>query len=227
MNPMTHNTSLARPDPLHAPVLGEQIPRWGGRMARGLARQLMRLLGWRFAGAVPNLPKMVIIGAPHTSNWDWPLAMVALLVLGIRVWWMGKHTFVDGPLRPLLRRMGGVPINRTRAHGVVAQMVDEFAAREQFLLGLSPEGTRSYVPRWKMGFYHIARQANVPIVPISLDYGRRLIGIGPAIDAAEEETAVLAQIEQFYHGVTGKNPRNANVTPAQSANDEAPFNPND
>jgi 1-acyl-sn-glycerol-3-phosphate acyltransferase len=193
-------------DPLNAPVLGDDIPRWGNWASRALGRGLLRLLGWRFAGTVPNLPKIVLIGAPHTSNWDFPLAMVAVFAVQARVHWLGKHTFVNGPLKPLLLWLGGVPVDRRAAHGMVAQTAVQFQESDQFLLGLSPEGARRLVPRWKMGFFYIAQAANVPIVPVSLDYGRKLIGIGEPIWTDGGQSAVLAHLRHFYADVQGKHP---------------------
>ncbi len=193
-------------DPLHAPLLGDAIPRWGNRLTRAVARGLMRLLGWRFAGSVPNLSKMVLIGAPHTSNWDFLLAMVVLFALQVRVYWLGKHTFVNSPLKPLLRWLGGVAVDRRAAYGVVGQTVDEMQRREQFLLGLAPEGTRRSVSHWKMGFFYIAQAAHVPIVPVALDYGRKTVAIGDPINPEVGETAVLTQLRAFYEGVQGKYP---------------------
>ena len=193
-------------DPLNAPVLGNQIPRWGSRAMRWLGRGILRLLGWRFAGTVPNLPKMVLIGAPHTSNWDFPLAMVALFALNARVYWLGKHTFVNSPIKPLLLWMGGVAVDRRAAHGVVEETAVQFQTHDQFLLGLSPEGTRSLVPYWKMGFFYIAQAADVPIVPVALDFGSKTIGIGAPIWPAAGETAVLDHMKKFYKDVQGKYP---------------------
>lgn len=203
MNQLDHSRKT---DPLNAPALGDQIPRWGNRFMRWLGRSILRLTGWRFEGSVPNLPKMVFIGAPHTSNWDFPLAIVALFALNARIFWLGKHTFVNSPLKPLLLWMGGVAVDRRAAHGVVTQTAVQFQTREQFLLGLSPEGTRKRVSYWKMGFFHIAKAAEVPILPVALDYGRKIIGLGNPISPDIGETAVLTQLKQFYDGVQAKYP---------------------
>lgn len=194
-------------DPLHAPVLGGAIPRWGSGLVSRISRGLMLLMGWRFSGSVPNLPKMVLVGAPHTSNWDFLLAMLAIFTLQVRIYWLGKHTFVNGPFKPLLLKLGGVAVDRRAASGVVAQVTAQFRHRDQFLLGLAPEGTRSLVSHWKMGFFHIAQAAQVPILPVALDYGRKTIGIGEPVWPEVGETAVLAQLRIFYEGVQGKRPR--------------------
>ena len=171
----------------------------------------MRLFGWRFEGTVPNLLKMVLIGAPHTSNWDFVLAMVVLFALRVRVYWLGKHTFVNSPLKPLLLWLGGVAVDRGAASGVVEQTAAQFEQRDQFLLGLAPEGTRSLVKRWKMGFFYIARAANVPIIPVGLDYGRKVIKLGAPIWTDVGETAVLAQLKTFYSDVQAKHPHEFSV----------------
>jgi 1-acyl-sn-glycerol-3-phosphate acyltransferase len=202
-------------DPLNAPVLGKAIPRWGNKFMRQVGRSLLRLAGWRFAGNVPYLPRMVLIGAPHTSNWDFVLAMVALFALQVRVYWLGKHTFVNGPLRPLLRWLGGVSVDRRAAYGVVGQTVETIQQHEQFLLGLAPEGTRSLVRHWKMGFFFIAQAANVPIVPVALDYSRKTIAIGNPIGPEAGQTAVLTQLRAFYEGVQGKYPGQFSVDSIQ------------
>lgn len=197
---------IAKRHSLNAPVLGDAVPRWGNKWSRHLARGLMWLLGWRFAGHIPNLSKMVIIAAPHTSNWDFPVAMMMLIAMQVRVYWLGKHTFVHGRLKPLLVWLGGVAVDRRAATGVVEQTAVQFQQRDKFILGLAPEGTRSSVTRWKMGFFYIAQAANVPIVPIALDYGRKTIGIGEPIWPDVGETAVLAQARSFYADVEGKRP---------------------
>ena len=205
----------AKPDRLNLPVLGDAVPRWGSGFSRRVARAFVWLLGWRAVGTVPNLPKMVIIGAPHTSNWDFLLAMMFVFALQVRVYWLGKHTFVNGPLKPLLVRLGGVAVDRRAAYGVVRQTAVQFEQREQFILGLSPEGTRRLVSRWKMGFFHIAKMANVPIVPIALDYGRKMVAIGEPIWTDVGETAVIEQLRHFYEGVEGKKPRQFSVDSIQ------------
>ena len=203
---MGQTTNSRQADPLHAPALGSAIPRWGSGLVHRLSRGLMWLLGWRFAGSVPNLPKMVLVGAPHTSNWDFLLAMMVIFALQVRVYWLGKHTFVNGPLKPLLLKLGGVAVNRRASSGGVNQVAAQFQEREQFLLGLAPEGTRRAVPHWRMGFFYIAQAAQVPILPVALDYGCKTLSIGEPVWPEVGETAVLAHLRTFYEGVQGKRP---------------------
>lgn len=174
-------------------------------------RSLLTLFGWRFEGELPNLPKLVVIAAPHTSNWDFPLGMAIIFALGVRLSWMGKHTFIRGPMGRVLRWMGGIAIDRTAPHGVVEQIVAEFDRREKFILGLAPEGTRRRVPEWKTGFYFIAQGADVPIIPIAFDYRCKVIGIGQPIYPSGNLTADMEQIKLFYRGVVGKNPHQATI----------------
>jgi len=192
----------------YVPQPGNLIPTRGNRLTRGIGRSILRVTGWKLAGEIPNVRKAVFIGAPHTSNWDFPLAITILFAIGIRLSWMGKHTFVDGPLKPLWHYMDGIPIDRRAAHGVVGEMVRQFQNRSDLILGIAPEGTRSKANRWKMGFYYIAREAGVPIIPVLFDYGRKLITIGPPVAAVTNVHVVKAQLSAFYQGATGRHPEN-------------------
>ncbi|KAA3664378.1 MAG: acyltransferase [Chloroflexi bacterium] len=192
----------------HIPQLGKLTPSRGNRLSRAFGQTILRVTGWKLEGNIPNIPKAVYVGAPHTSNWDFPIALTYLVATGIRMSWMGKHTFVNGFLKPFWLHMGGIPIDRRAAHGVVGEMVMQFNKHSELLLGLAPEGTRSKVERWKMGFYHIAKGAGVPIVPILLDYGRKRIAIGSPIEAVENVDVVKKQLSQFYRGAIAQHPQN-------------------
>jgi 1-acyl-sn-glycerol-3-phosphate acyltransferase len=191
---------------VNAPPLGAAVPQRGNRFSRWLGRLLLGLAGWKFEGNTPNLPRFVAILAPHTSNWDFVLFVLGFMALGINMSWMGKHTLFHGPSGRLFLKLGGVPIDRRAPKGVVDQMVDEFARRRQFILGIAPEGTRSKVTRWKMGFYHIAAGAGVPIVPVALDYGRREVRIGQELLPTGDADEDLARLRAFYADVVAKNP---------------------
>ncbi len=147
-----------------------------------LATWALRLRGWRLAGEVPPLCKYVVVLAPHTCNWDFPLAMLAASGYGIRLSWLGKNTIFRWPVAGFLRGMGGIPVRRQHHDGMVGQVVDAFAARDTLVVGMTPEGTRTATSHWRSGFYHMARGAGVPIVLASLT-GRHVDHPGPGGDA--------------------------------------------
>ena len=166
----------------------------------------LKLCGWRVEGALPPLSKFVLIAAPHTSNWDFPLMLAAAFVYRVKLYWLGKHTLFRGPFGVLFRWLGGIPIDRRAAQDLVAQAVAQFAQAEHFVLAVPPEGTRQKVRRWKTGFYYIALGAGVPVVLGFLDYRRKVAGFGPTLMPTGDLTADLHSIRAFYANVTGKYP---------------------
>jgi len=153
---------------------------------------------------MPNLRKFVIIVAPHTSNWDFPVGMSAKLALGLSAIWLGKHTLFRGPFRVILRALGGIAVNRSASNDVVQQVTDEFARHERLVLAVAPEGTRKKVERWKTGFYHIARSAGVPIVPVALEWEQRAIRIMPAFTPTDDADSDIAALRQLFAGMKGR-----------------------
>ena len=147
---------------------------------------------------MPPEKKYVALAVPHTSNWDGLLLVATLQSIGLQMEWMVKDSWVKGPLGPVLRRVGAVGINRSKHSNVVEQMVEEFRKRDTFVLGIPPEGTRSRAEMWKSGFYHIARGANVPVVPGYLDFARKRAGLGPAIKMTGDVRADMDKIRAFY-----------------------------
>lgn len=190
------------------PELGELVPQRGNAVSKAIARFLLRLFGWRLQGDIPNIARCVLIGAPHTSNWDFPLAVLMIFSLGLRLSWLGKHTFVDGVFKPVLHWLGGIPVDRRAPQGLVAQIVAEFGRQEQLFLGISPEGTRSKVRQWKTGFYRIAEGANVPILSFTLDYGRKVIQYGNLFLPTGDIEADMIILKGYFDGIVGKNPNN-------------------
>ena len=174
----------------------------------------MAVAGWRIEGELPDLPRFVICVAPHTSNWDFVIGYAAKMAVGLRASWLGKHTLFRGVMGPLLRRMGGIPVDRRAPIGVVEQVVEWFRGSRQLVLGVAPEGTRKKVTRWKSGFYRIARQAGVPIVPIALDWGVKTIRVGTPFDTTGDETTDFETIHAFFRKVRGKRPELGFPTPA-------------
>ena len=189
------------------PVLGAQVPRRDSPMVRALGRAMLKLLGWRVEGEFPNLPKFVVAVAPHTSNWDFVVGASAMFALDLRLAFIGKHTIFRGPFAPVLRWMGGIPVDRSSPHGVVGESVAAFAATERRILAIAPEGTRSRVRQFKSGFLHIARGAGVPVTLAALDYEARCVRIGPTFEVGADIEAERAKTEAFFAPVRGKRAR--------------------
>ena len=176
-----------------------------GGFARWVALAILRVGGWRMVGAVPDLPKAVLLGAPHSSNWDglWAFAVVIAMGLDVRI--VGKHQLFWWPLGPMLRRLGVIEVNRDAAHGLVDQLAKRFDSEERFWLGLAPEGTRKRVDRWKSGFWKIAKAADVPVVPAYFHYPDKIIGIGEPFVLSEDMDADIARIRDWYAPWQGRN----------------------
>jgi hypothetical protein len=196
------------------PAPGPNVARAGNALSRAVGRTVLSLAGWRIDGIVPYCAKMVACVVPHTSNWDFVIGYAAKMTLGIRAWWLGKHTLFKGPLGPIMRALGGIPVDRTAATGIVAQIVERYRTLPQLVLGVAPEGTRRRVDRWKTGFYHIAREANVPIWPVALDWGARTVRLGTAILPTGDEEADLARLQDVFRSVRGRNPEQAFPPPS-------------
>jgi len=167
---------------------------------------LLNILGWRIQGRVPNLPKFVIIGAPHTSNWDFPIMILFAFALKVKIFWMGKDALFRKPFDAFFKRLGGIPIDRSRSNRVVAQMVQIFRENEKLILVIPPEGTRKKVRFWKTGFYYIAKGADIPIVMGYMDYRLKVGGFGPMITPTGDIESDMSEIKAFYADITGKYP---------------------
>lgn len=165
---------------------------------RRLVAAPLRLAGWKFEGGKPPEKKYVLLAWPHTSNWDGLLLVALTQSIGLSMSWMIKSEWVHGPMGVVLRPLGAVAIDRTGAHNVVKDMIDEFSRNDELVLVVPPEGTRRRAEYWKSGFYHIARGANVPVVPGYLDYGRKRAGLGPAIHLTGDVKKDMDAIRAFY-----------------------------
>jgi 1-acyl-sn-glycerol-3-phosphate acyltransferase len=181
-----------------------QLPKW-----QKVARWLLKTLGWQVRGELPNVKKLVVAVAPHTSNWDFVLTMAASLAMGVQISFLGKHSIFVWPLKKWLLAFGGIPVERSQHHGMVGQIVQEFAKRDQLIFGVSPEGTRKKVERWKSGFWHIAREAQVPIQLVGIDFASKQIVFGPTLTASADFASDLAQMRVFFQQMTAKYPENA------------------
>ena len=186
------------------PALSPSMPQFGQNRSRRFCAWLLRTAGWRLVGTLPDVPKLVLIAAPHSSWWDGVWGLLFRSALGADIAFMAKRELFTGPLGWLLRKAGGIPIERSESSGVVEQMTDRFARREMLWLGIAPEGTRKRVTKWKNGFWHIARNAGVPILPVYFDYPSRTIGLGPLFEPTADIAADLAALNPFYAPWRGK-----------------------
>lgn len=187
------------------PPPGERSPDTSLWLAR-LAGFILSIFGWKVGDVTPNFPKMIVIGAPHTSNWDGLIMVLFALVLRVRLQWVGKHTLFKFPFGGLMRLAGGVPLNRSTTKNAVEQTIQVFNEHEKMALVVAPEGTRGKVDHWKTGFYYIALGANVPIVMGYVDYGRKQAGLGPAIMPSGDIEADMEVFRTFYSDITPRHP---------------------
>lgn len=181
-----------------------------------LAQAILKLVGWEATGSFPNIPKYILVGAPHTSNWDFPLTMLLMFAKGVRFNWIGKASLFHWPFGGLFHRLGGIPVKRDRTTNFVHQIVETFERSSHLIIAISPEGTRSLVTRWRTGFYYMAMSAKVPLVLGFVDYKRRQVGVGPVVFPSSDIEETFAQLRLFYADKTGKYPhKQGEITPAQ------------
>ena len=193
------------------PILPEALPRRGNFLSRLVGRFVLKLLRWEICGDPPSKEKFVAIAAPHTSNWDFVIGMAVIVGMGLDVHWLGKHTIFRPPFGPFFCWLGGIPVNRDAHVGVVEQTVQLFQNHSKMILGLSPEGTRRKVEKWKTGFYHIAEKAQVPILLVALDYSCRAVRFGPLLFPSGDLEKDMEKIRAFYADVKGKRPELFNL----------------
>jgi 1-acyl-sn-glycerol-3-phosphate acyltransferase len=173
----------------------------------------MRLLGWRVDGTLPDLPKYVLIGAPHTSNWDFVLFLGLIFYLRADARYMAKASLFRFPIGWFFRYCGGYPVDRKKSTGLVGQMVEAVKNEDKFILTIAPEGTRHHVTDWKRGFYHIAKGAEVPIVMVVVDGKNRTVHIlKEPFYPTEDIEADMSAIKGNFEGVVGINPRRKYIT---------------
>lgn len=173
------------------------------------ARALLGAFGWQVDVRFPPGPHCVIVVYPHTSNWDFVIGYLARLAAAIPIQFVGKHTLFRWPFGGLLRRMGGIPVNRADPAGLVERLAGELTRGDRLWLALAPEGTRSYTDHWKSGFYRLALAAKVPVGLGFIDYRGRAVGLTTYLSLSGDEEADLARIRDFYADKIGKHPEQA------------------
>lgn len=189
---------------LALPTSAPRMPR--NRFAGWLGRAILRAGGWRMAGTLPDIPRAVLIAAPHSSNWDGLWGFAAKLGMGVKLSILGKDSLLRIPLLgALLRWQGVIPVDRSASHGVVEQAAEAIRNAERMWYAIAPEGTRKWVDRWKPGFWHIARKAGVPVIPVYFDYASKTIGVGPPFEPGADMHADIARIQRWYKPYRGRN----------------------
>lgn len=187
--------------------LGNLVPKRGGRVAPLIASWLLKSAGWSTVGDIPNISQAVVLALPHTSNIDGVYALPGLFSLDVKINIMGKHTLFKVPvLAQLLRWLGIIPIDRSNKGSVLQTSIDKFKSGEPLFLGLSPEGTRKYTESWKTGFYYLALGANVPILPVALDYKTKEVRFLSPVYPTGDIEADLPKIYDQYRGVMPRHP---------------------
>ena len=177
-----------------------------------LSKLILKIAGWKVNATVAEPQKSVICVAPHTSNWDFPIGKLAYVSLGRKASFLIKDSWFFFPMGYLFTALGGVPVDRTKKNSVTLQMADEFSKRESFHLAVTPEGTRSLAPKWKMGFYHIAVTANVPIQLAYIDYKKKEVAIKAIFQPTGDEIADLEKIQNYYKNINARYPEKFNLS---------------
>lgn len=175
---------------------------WWRRLA---ARIWLGVSGWTVEGGIPS-PRVVLIAAPHTTNWDFPHTLAAAWSLGMPIHWLGKDSLFRPPWGTILRWLGGIPVDRSASRGMVGQMADRFARADCLIVAVPPSGTRSNAGYWRSGFYWIARGAGVPLVCCYLDYPNKRANVGLSFVPTGDIRSDMDRIRDFYQGIEGKRP---------------------
>jgi 1-acyl-sn-glycerol-3-phosphate acyltransferase len=181
-------------------------PPTANKFQKLLGISFLKLVSWQAVGDVPDIPKFVVILAPHTSNWDLLFILAVLYALGIKFYWFGKKEVFRWPVGIFFKWLGGIPIDRGSRNNMVQQTVKIIQSQEQIIVGVSPEGTRGNTKYWKTGFYHIAHEAQIPVVFAFLDFSRKVGGLGPIMNTSGDIDEDMKTIRKFYKDITAKYP---------------------
>ena len=192
------------------PHVSASTPRMGNALTRAIGSLLMKIIGWKVRGRFPEEKKMIVIGAPHTSNWDFILAMSSMLSVGLHFSWMMKKEAFFWPLGPLWKKMGGIPIDRKAKTDVIQQMVKYFETHDNVWVGLTPEGTRKSVEKLKKGYLRMAYAAKVPIYIIGINAPTKEVVLDCIWDLTHDIETDNRQIKaHFDNSFIGIKPENA------------------
>ncbi len=171
-----------------------------------LAGWLLKKAGWKFEINIPPTPKCIITIAPHTSNWDFILGELAIRSVGMKAGFLMKDTWFFFPLGYFMRAIGGIPVKQRKNTRVTDSVVEAFKSHDEMVIGITPEGTRSPNKKWRTGFMHIAREAQVPLALAYIDYGKRTVCIDRFYELTGDIDADMAGIKAYYSHYTAKFP---------------------
>lgn len=188
------------------PATPDAWPKLGNRFTRWMGRTGLRVMGWRCIGNLPETGRLVVIGGPHTSNWDFVVAMFSIMALGIKVSWLAKDSIFRWPVKGLWLKLGGIAVDRSSSTGMVGQALESFKQNTAQVVALMPEGTRSKVDKWRTGFLHIARGAQVPILMVGMDFPSKTVSFCDVFMATENVDADLEKVKHFIRSFRGKRP---------------------
>ena len=173
-----------------------------------LSKMILMLFSWKVNTNTPTVNKYILVAAPHTTNWDFPLMILTSQILNIKIFWMGKKSLFSWPINNVMLKLGGIPIDRSKQNSIVEQLANRIQNSDKFVLVIPPEGTRSRTEHWKSGFIHIAKSAKIPIVLCYLDYKTKETGFSAPIDFDQDPEKIMEIAKQFYKGVTPLYPKN-------------------
>ena len=177
-------------------------------MLKFLSKLILNIFGWHTDVTLPEEKKYILMGAPHTTNWDLPIALLCCWSTSTQINWVGKKQLFIGPFDYLFRALGGIPVDRSVATGFIEQIAYQFNSREKMIFGITPEGTRSRTEYWKTGFYYIALKAKIPVCLAYIDFPSKTIGFGKMLYPSGDIDKDFEIIKSFYEDKTGKYPEN-------------------
>ena len=184
----------------------EHLRAYRPRVVRWLGKLLMKISGWKTTGQLPKDQRVVLIAGPHTSNWDFVLAMSLILSLDVRIHWIGKHSIFKKGFRRLFKKMGGIPVNRVNPQALKTEIYNITERYRGFIIAISPEGTRKKVERLKSGFLRIANETNSRILMVGVDFSNKTIDFGDFFNPSGDMDKDLKFIKDYFGNFTGKHP---------------------
>ena len=191
---------------IHKTYIPEHLRAYRPKPIRWLGKLLMKTTGWKTIGNFPTDQRVVMVAGPHTSNWDFVLAMSLILSLDVNIHWVGKHSIFKRGFRRLLRKMGGIPVNRANPEALKNEIHNITEKFKGFIIAISPEGTRKKVDRLKSGFLRIANETNSKIMMVGVDFSKKTIELGDFYSPSGDVEKDLKFIKEYFANFTGKHP---------------------